>query len=564
MVNKKIFPDYVFEASWEVCNKVGGIYTVLSTRAKILHDRLQDNLIFIGPDVWGGQPCPYLTEDSALLAQWRAAAAEQGLSMKIGRWNVPGTPIAVLVDFFPFFPQKNTIYARMWEDYHVDSLHAYGDYDEASMFAYAAARVVEHFYNSFLKESAAKVVFHANEWMTGLAALYIKKHLPAIGTIFTTHATSIGRSICGNQKPLYGHLEAYNGDQMAEELNMQSKHSVEKQTARYADCFTTVSAITAQECHILLEKAPDVVLPNGFEDNFVPKGRAFTAKRKMARAALLRLANCLTGKTFSDDTLLVATSGRYEFRNKGLDLFLAALSRLRTDSDLRKEVLAFVLVPGWVKEARHDLRARLLTNHTYHDPLQYPQLTHWLYNLHEDCVMSTCMWLDMWNKPADKVNVIFVPCYLTGNDGIVNREYYDVLLANDLCVFPSYYEPWGYTPLEAVAFHVPCVTTDLAGFGRWVSDVLGKRGTISEGAEVVHRSDDNFDEVAEHIKNTIVAYSQLSPSAVRATRQQAAALSRKALWKHFIAHYYDAYDVALRKAMQRIQRQHTANRPLDN
>lgn len=547
---KKIFPDYIFESSWEVCNKVGGIYTVLSTRAKTLQTLLKDNLIFIGPDCWGNQKCPYFTEDESLLKDWRLSAKSDGLGIKVGRWDIPGSPVAVLVDFHTFFEKKNSIYARLWEDYQVDSLHAYGDYDEASMFSYAAGRVVESYYRFFLDETK-DVVYHANEWMTGLGALYVNKVLPQIGTIFTTHATSIGRSICGNQKPLYEHLDAYNGDQMAGELNMQSKHSIEKQTAHNVDCFTTVSDITARECQTLLEKKCDVVLPNGFEDNFVPKGATFTAKRKIARKSLLRIANCLTGKEFSDDTLIISTSGRYEFRNKGIDLFLSSVSRLRYDSNLKKDVLAFVQVPGWVLEPRKDLQGRLASNDTFSTPLQYPQLTHWLHNLNDDNVMNMLTWLDMWNKPADKVNVIFMPCYLIGDDGILNMSYYDVLLANDLCIYPSYYEPWGYTPLEAVAFKVPCITTDLAGFGLWTNSVLGKYGELADGVKVIHRTDYNFNEVADQIKDTVSAFSNMSPTDVTAVRNAARGLSRKALWKEFIKYYYEAYDIALRKAEAR-------------
>ena len=163
------------------------------------------------------------------------------------------------------------------ERYGVDSLHAYGDYDDSAMFSYATAKVVESFFRFYLC-NCTNVIFHANEWQTGFAALALQHDVPEIATIFTTHATGIGRSIAGNNKPLYNYLQAYNGDQMADELNMQSKHSIEKQTAHYVDCFTTVSDITAVECKELLDKPVDAVLPNGFEDDFVPKAALFTKK----------------------------------------------------------------------------------------------------------------------------------------------------------------------------------------------------------------------------------------------------------------------------------------------
>ena len=543
-------PDYIFESSWEVCNKVGGIYTVLSTRAKTLQEALQDKIVFIGPDFWKEQESPYFREDTALLADWQDEAKKQGLKVRVGRWTVPGEPIAILVDFNPYFEKKNEIYGWLWENYSVDSLHAYGDYDEASMFSYAAALVVESFYNHYL-DSSKKVIYHANEWMCGLGALYINNKLPQIGTVFTTHATSIGRSIAGNMKPLYDYLFAYNGDQMAGELNMQSKHSIEKQTAWNVDCFTTVSDITAKECVELLDKPVDVVLPNGFDNSFVPSPQKFASKRKAARKKMLDIANALLGENLDDNTLLISTSGRYEFRNKGIDVFVEAMNRLLRDRDLKKKVVAFIEVPGWVGEPRKDLQERLKSGKKYDTPLDVPQVTHWLHNMSHDNVLGMLKYYDMHNRKEENVKVIFLPCYLDGNDGIVNMTYYDIVLGNDLCIYPSYYEPWGYTPLEAVAFKVPCITTDLAGFGLWANTVFGKTGEIEDGVKVIHRTDYNYSEVADNIKDTVALFSGMTKKQIDVCRKNADALSKKALWSEFIKYYYEAYDIALRKAEER-------------
>ena len=562
MVKNMLKPDYIFESSWEVCNKVGGIYTVLSSRAKTLQEEMKDRILFIGPDFWKKEESPYFKEDSSLFAEWQWEAKEQGLKVRVGRWTIPGEPIAILVDFNPFFEQKNEIYGWLWENYGVDSLHAYGDYDEASMFSYAAGLVVESYYNHYLNKNQ-RVIYHANEWMCGLGALYINAHLPQIGTVFTTHATSIGRSIAGNQKPLYDYLFAYNGDQMAGELNMQSKHSIEKQTALNVDCFTTVSDITANECKELLDKPVDVVLPNGFDNSFVPKGAVFTRKRKAARKRLLEVANALLGEQLDDDTLIVSTSGRYEFRNKGIDVFVEAMNRLLRDKDLKKKVVAFIEVPGWVGEPRKDLQERLQKNNCqlstvncqFSTPLEVPQVTHWLHNMSHDNVLSMMKYYDMHNRKDEMVKVIFLPCYLDGKDGILNMTYYDIVLGNDLCVYPSYYEPWGYTPLEAVAFKVPCITTDLAGFGLWANSEFGGRyGEIEDGVKVIHRTDYNYSEVADAIKDTIAKFSTMDKKQIDACRKAADNLSKKALWSEFIKYYHEAYDIALRKAEERINK----------
>lgn len=551
MVTGLLSPDYIFESSWEVCNKVGGIYTVLSTRAKTLQDAFRDKIIFIGPDLADANDL-YFSEDETLFIEWRKQALAEGLAIRVGRWKVPGEPIAVLVDFSQYFKDKNEIYTRLWELYQVDSLHAYGDYDEASMFSYGAAKVVESFYNFYLDKSK-KVIYHGNEWMTGLGLLYINSKLPNIATLFTTHATSIGRSIAGNNKPLYDYLFAYNGDQMACELNMQSKHSIEKQTAMNVDCFTTVSEITANECKELMEKPVDFVLPNGFENDFVPKGAQFTRKRNAARKRIFEVANALLGVDFDDqNTLVISTSGRYEFRNKGVDVYIEAMNRLQRDNRLNKKILAFIEVPGRVGEPRQDLIDRLNSGHKFDTPLHVPMITHWLHNMSHDNVLDMMKYLDMQNRKEDNVKLIFLPCYLNGDDGIFNMKYYDLVLGNDMCIYPSYYEPWGYTPLEAIAFKVPCITSDLAGFGLWANSEIGHVGEIIDGVKVVHRTDYNYSEVADKIKDTVAEFSNFTAADVKKSRSNADKLSKKALWSNFIKYYYEAYDFALRRAEERM------------
>lgn len=547
MKNELITPDFIFESSWEVCNKVGGIYTVLSSRAETLQQAMPDKIVFIGPDVWHEAPSPYFEEDHQLLADWRRAASLSGLNVRVGRWLVPGRPVAVLVDFRPYFALKNELYGWLWNHYGVDSLHAYGDYDEASMFSYAAALVVESYYTYYLG-SFKHVVYHANEWMCGLGALYINHRLPAVATIFTTHATSIGRSIAGNGKPLYDYLEAYNGDQMANELNMQSKHSIEKQTAMHADCFTTVSDLTARECQVLLGKAVDVVTPNGFAGSFVPQGAALSLKRSAARAKMLAVARALTASPLPDDSLIVMTSGRYEWRNKGIDVFVDAIHRLQGDQSVTRPVVALVCVPAWVRSPRQDLSDRINMGEAAGSaPLPEPRITHWLNQQDSDPLLNAMNGYGMHNGQNDSVKLIFVPCYLDGHDGIFNMTYYDLLPGADLCVFPSYYEPWGYTPLEAIAFHVPCITTNLAGFGLWA----GQDSKLESGVEVVARTDSNAAGAAAMVEQAVARYANMSAAEVATCRKKAAALAKKALWSRFIAHYYTAYDIALRKAAKR-------------
>ena len=550
MDNITTTPEYLFESSWEVCNKVGGNYTVLSTKAHTLQQLFKDKLIFIGPDVWANTNAPDFIEDDVLFADWRTyTETTENLKVKVGRWNVPGTPPVILVDFKPFFKERDSFFYSMWESFRVDSIHAYGDYDESCIFAYAVGKVIESFYH-FYKLENKKVAALFNEWMLGMGALYIRKQIPAIATLFTTHATSIGRSIAGNNKALYAYMEGYNGDQMAKELNMEAKHSLEKQTALHVDCFTTVSDITARECGQLLDKAPDIVTPNGFEPNFVPAKKEYDKKRTAARRDLLNVAEKLLGCPISPDAFLVSTSGRYEYRNKGIDVFIEAMNRVRTSGRLQREVVAFIMVPAWVRDARADLKEVIDKNIRTTSPMQMPFVTHWLNLMEQDKVLNYISHSGFTNSATDKLKIIFVPCYLDGRDGILDKPYYDLLIGMDATVYPSYYEPWGYTPLESIAFGIPTITTDLAGFGLWAKrHVTGN--DICEGVAVVNRDDFNYFEVADAITSSILALAGKDRKEMVEIRKRSFDLAGKAEWSKFIIYYEEAFKIAMNNAGKR-------------
>ncbi|MCF6342352.1 MAG: glycogen/starch synthase, partial [Bacteroidales bacterium] len=275
-------PEYIFETSWEICNKIGGIYTVLSTKAKCIVSKYEDHYVLIGPDVWKGTTDnPDFLEDHDLFREWREIAHEEGLKVRTGRWNIEGKPLVILVDFSYLYERKDEILARFWETYKLDSIHGGWDYFEPVLFGYNAGQVIKSF-TEFYLEPPLRLVAHFHEWMTGAGLLYLKEKAPSIGTAFTTHATVLGRSIAGNGLPLYSKIEEYNPGTSARNFNVISKNSLETIAAREADAFTTVSGITAIECVKLLGKEPDVITTNGFERDFVPKGKQFDSKRKNA------------------------------------------------------------------------------------------------------------------------------------------------------------------------------------------------------------------------------------------------------------------------------------------
>lgn len=552
-IDKNHTPNYIFETSWEVCNKVGGIYTVLSTKAKSLQKLYKDNVFFIGPDISKGKENIYFEEDVQLHASWREYASRvQNLQIRIGRWNVPGTPTVFLVDYQPFFDRKNEIYAQMWSDFKVDSMQAYGDYHDSCLFAYASGVVIESFYRFHHLESQ-NVVAHFNEWQMGMGVLYLKKNVPKIAKIFTTHATCMGRSIAGNNLPLYNNLTHYNGDQMARELNMVSKHSVEKQAAQHADCFTTVSDITAQECRQFLLRQPDVITPNGFEKGFIPKGLAYRRARMKAREKIMAVSEKLLGTPVHPDALLVGISGRYEYKNKGIDVFINAMAQLNNMPQLSKDIIALIMIPAWIKGPKKELQDRLSCKHAS-TKNACPFTTHELHEPEHDKIMQQIKQVGFCNSEHKRVKIIFVPSYLNEDDGIFNMSYYDLLIGLDVSVFPSYYEPWGYTPHESVAFAIPTITTTLAGFGVWAKkngdDELG----LDDGIQVIFRDDSNSKDVVEEIANTICDFSFKSTDQINILKKKAAQLSDKADWKHFITHYQEAYSVALQNSFVRLSK----------
>lgn len=541
----------ILETSWEVCNKMGGIYTVLSSRAREMMSAHEGKVVFVGP--WfGEQPQDFIAEQPEVLNKWvENSQKDFPLPTLVGKWAVPGEPAVILVDFSSLWAERDALYFDMWQKYALQSDKGYGDYDECSLFSVAAARVMHSVADS-LRPHRGQIRCIFNEWQTAMGLLYSKAERPTLRTMFITHATTVGRSIAGNGKELYAHLPNYYGDQMAAELGVEAKHAVEKRAAHTSDIFATVSELTAQECTQLIERTP-LVLPNGFEGDFVPQGRKYEQTRKAARQTLSHIASRLTGQPYTDKDVFLSLAGRYEYRNKGIDLFVESVSQLRTRYKGKKRICAFILVPAWVAEVRADLQYLLQNGDEVGGvkaPLQHPSLTHWLHNMNEDATQCHLKYLGL-DKASDLVNIVHIPVYLNGQDGIVQKSYYDLLCGMDLTVYPSYYEPWGYTPLESVAFGVPTITTRYAGFGLWAEEALsGTPDFVERGmpVTVLPRTDYNSGEVATMICEQIMRYISGDLGKPKHLRQLSFDLAERAEWKHFYKHYLSAYKGGVRKS----------------
>lgn len=545
-MSEQIRPDYFFEVSWEVCNKVGGIHTVVATKARSIAAGFSGEHVTIGPDVWrdtGGNP--EFVEEETLLSEWVETATGQGLRVRVGRWDIPGRPMVILIDFTTLFGRKDQILGELWSSWGLDSLQGQWDYIEPVLFGYASGLVIESIVRNELS-MGHRVVAQFHEWMTGAGLLYLKKALPQVATAFTTHATVLGRCLAGNGVPLYSNLEHFNPEVKAREFDVVAKHSMERLAAQHADTFTTVSELTARECAHFLGKNVDLVTPNGFEPDFVPTKDAFTLQRTEARMRLFSVAESVLGYGVPLDSLLLATSGRYEFKNKGLDLFIDSLAELNARNDLDRNVLAFLLIPA----GNHGPRANIFeTGGSQRDGLDDLHLTHYLNDMEGDPIIRRLRERGLMNAPEDKVKVFFVPCYLNGQDGVFNFPYYELLIGMDLSIFASYYEPWGYTPLESLAFCVPTITTSLAGFGLWVER---KVQDGSGAAYVLRRTDTNHQEMVEEMSEVIFEVSRQSTAQVELARQSAQKLSESALWENLVDHYWTSYSRALKLVQERV------------
>lgn len=530
---------FISEVSWEVANKVGGIYTVLSSRAgEMMHRHGAEQVLFVGPRLRPVEEMvDFRAETFCITLPSHISLLGVELPITQGYWLTPGGEAqTILVDYKPLATVRDQLYYLMWQHYGIQSDLGYGDYDDSCLFAVAAAATLLAVTPQLASPGSQPIAIY-NEWITGMGLLYHRLQQPNLRSLFITHATTVGRSICSNGKDLYRYFAGYHGDQMASELHVEAKHALEKVAAHTATIFATVSEVTALECTQLLERTP-VVLPNGFH------ALATSRFKTKARQRLIDAASRLYGKTFDPEgTTLVATSGRYEYRNKGIDLIVASLeSLLQQQAKLSSDLILYFFIPAWVAEPRADL-AYLLSDPNPEGattPLEYPYLTHWLHNLREDTLAGRLGALLERGATAQRIYPIFVPTYLDGHDGILGFPYYDLLSALDLTLFPSYYEPWGYTPLESIAYGVPTVTTDLSGFGQAILELYGEPATdsLQHGVQVIPRRDHD-DAVVTQALATILE--QATAGLPKACYKQARKTASQALWTHYYDYYIEAY-----------------------
>ena len=546
-MNEDHSPSYLFEVSWEVCNKVGGIHTVLRTKIAHAVSRFGDGYILIGPDV-GNNP-EFEETDEALWDAVKREVRGRNLACRCGRWNTKGRPRVILVHHHDKYKVDELLY-NLWKDFGVDSMTGGWDYIEPVLFGTAWSEVVHVLHDQLVGANEYAVVqFH--EWMSCAGMLYLRKYLPEAATVFTTHATVLGRALAGSSIDIYAGLEDISPKEMAAKMNVVAKHSMEAVSAREADCFTTVSKITAREAAHFLGRTPDVVLPNGINISDIPDCLSQPDIVSLRRQHILDFASRFFREEFDEAaTKIFIISGRYEFKNKGIDLFLESL---KTINDSLKQAKSGVKVVAIVSVIGGHLGVSPVTRQILEGAEVQPTgiakiCTHQLQDPQHDPIWNTCNHLSLLNGADDRVKVIFMPVYLDGYDGLLNIPYYDVLSGCDLGVFPSYYEPWGYTPLECAAHSVPTVTTDLAGFGLWVKKHFknGNRGVI-----VLDYGNHSHDTIVENLAGHMQGLIGWSAAECLEHRKAARMIAERTDWEAFYPAYLTAYGKALESARKR-------------
>ncbi len=589
--------EVCFEVSWEVCNKVGGIFTVVQSKILPMKEHYGDNYFLVGPyfpkKAWG------IFEERVPPEQCKSAFEQlkkEGIEVHCGTWITKGNPNTLLVDFTNFSAQKDDIKRKLWDWYQIDSLNTeWYDFDEPVVWAYAVGRLIEELSKVFGK----KVVAQFHEWLAGAGLLYLRHQKAKVGTVFTTHATTLGRSLAMQERDIYEQLESIDSDAEAKRLgsSVWAKHMLEKQSAQNASVFTTVSEITGMEAEHFLGRKPDVLLFNGLDMSKFPSFEEASLKHKFFKNRMKQFLMYYFFPYYTFDienTLIYFLAGRYEFHDKGVDVFIKALGRLNDQlkaEKCEKTIVAFFWIPGNVKSIRPELlESRTFFNdikksvEEVHEDVQNkvsellimgkeissktllgddflqeikpklkrltrkglpPLSTHFLYDEDTDLIMKTLREVGLDNSPDDVVKIVFYPIYLSGADGLLDTSYYESMQGSHLGVFPSYYEPWGYTPLEAAALGVSSLTTDLSGFGQYICKecVPGKY----PGIFVLQRFKKSTEEIIKALTDMMSQFAHFNTKERIENKIMAQKIAATADWKLFIERYIEAHNKAVEK-----------------
>lgn len=585
--------DFLFEVSSEVCNKVGGIYTVVKSKVELMQ-KYYSNYFLIGPYYQDKAEIEFKEEEPPeYLKKSFEEVSSMGIRCHYGTWLIPGNPKVILIDYFEFADIfKNEVKSQLWENYKIET-HSIGDFETLLMWSSAVGRMLNSIEKNLLDK---KIVGHFHEFLAGPALLYLNMSGSKIKTVFTTHATILGRAIAGTGGNLYSEIETINPYEEAKKLGVVDKFTAERACAQTCDIFTTVSEITAYEAEKLLGRKAEVLVLNGLDIGKFPTFEETSINHRTYRDKIREFIAYYFFPHYTFDlneTLVYFIVGRNEYRNKGIDIFTKALAKLNErmkQENSTKTVVALY----WIPNGTYGIKKELLENKDYYRHIKhlldnhldkikntmisdlisgekieqddiFPQefdvelkkqvrhfkktqsplfSTHYIHDEENDAIIKGFKQSGLLNRIEDRVKVINYPVYLNGADGLIDLNYYDAIMGTHLGLFPSYYEPWGYTPLETGALGVPNITTDLAGFGKFIKE---NSNGINGGIQVLERFNRDENDVIDDFSDMMYTFTNYHQKDRVSQKLFAKQLSELADWKELIENYIKAHNLALEK-----------------
>jgi glycogen(starch) synthase len=591
-------PPLLFECAWEVCWQLGGIYTVLRTKAAAMLERWGDRYCLIGP--YNPNTAPLEFEEQPMYGSIRDTIQrlrDGGMNCYFGRWLIPGRPRVILLDYRSLFGQLDNQKYLLWKDHGIETNAADGEVNEVAAFGFAVTEFFRIF-TDVVKDRP--ILAHFHEWMAGVAVPRIAHLRLPVSTIFTTHATLLGRYLAGDDPYFYDHLPFLNPDYEAKKYMILPRYQIEKAATHAATVFTTVSEVTATESERLLGRAPEGILPNGLniQKFAAPHEFQYLHQKYKEKIHEFVMGHFFPSYTFDlDNTLYLFTSGRYEYRNKGMDVYIETLAKL--NQALKQisnppTIVAFIITKAPVKninvgvlqnqsmfdelrrtcnELQEQMGVRLFQSaaagrmptyqelltddsqvrlkralHAWRSWRQPLIVTHDLQDDANDPVLRHLRHRGLFNAADDPVKVVFHPEFVSATSPLISLDYEQFVRGCHMGIFPSYYEPWGYTPMECVALGLPAVTTDLSGFGAYVlRHVPGQHKRGIPGIAVLDRRSVSFDETVDALVEHLVRFVQLQRRERIELRNRVERLGELFDWSSLIRHYDDAHNLALER-----------------
>lgn len=590
---------YLLEIAWEVCNQVGGIYTVIRSKAPAMVEHAHGRYCMIGPYISKGIHAELEPRNDSQDVFGLAAAAlrKKGFEVHYAQWLITGRPQVVLLNPALEQPVLNEVKYRLWKDHGVATPPVNQLIDQVVAFSF----LTKLFFDELVKVTGSDlpVIAHFHEWMAGLPILDMKREQMPVKTIFTTHATQLGRHLAINSPMFYAHLPFFNREEEAQKFGVETEASIEYCCAQQADIMSTVSEVTARECKHLLKRKPDLVLPNGLNIERFEALHEFQNMHVQYKENIHQfvMAHFFQSYSFNlEKTLYFITSGRYEYKNKGFDLTLEALYRLNAKLKQEKSdvtVVLFIITKrdfngicsevlqskAMMQEIFRTCKAiekqvghRLFYESTAREDNRLPNLnefvneywklryrrtiqswktkknplvvTHRLVNEGQDEVLNFLISKDLLNHPDDPVKVVYHPDFIDASNPLFGMDYNQFVRGCHLGVFPSYYEPWGYTPLECMASGLPSITSDLSGFGDYILHHIPEHEAY--GLHVIERGKRTFDWSANQLMGVMYKFIQQSRRERIMQRNNVENNSGIFDWENLIRHYTEAYRQAVK------------------